>query len=316
MKINVGIVGYGNLGKAVEKEILKNPKYNLMAIFSRRIVSSKFNTLVEDYDSHKNYVGKIDLMFLCGGSLSDLEFQSEEIAKHFNFINTFDTHAKIEKHITSLNAICKKSNTVAIVSCGWDPGIFSVVRALMFSISNQKPTTFWGKGISMGHSDAIRRVEGVIDGIQFTIPNKEAVVQARKETLSKNTPKHFRECFVVSHEPNKSKIEKQIKSIPNYFKNQPTTVKFVSEDTLLKLKNKLFHKGEIICTFTSDTNLKNSLNFSVKMQSNPNFTAKIMVAYSNAVINLKNKKISGAFTPLEIPASELFLNKNKLYEFC
>lgn len=316
MKINVGIVGYGNLGRAIEKEILKNKNFNLVAIFSRRVVSSNFNSLVEPYENHILYKHKIDIMFLCGGSLSDIESQAPEITKHFNTINSFDTHSKIKQLQETLNKIATKTNHISIISCGWDPGIFSNIRALMYAVSGETPITFWGKGISMGHSDAIRRVNGVDDGVQFTVPNKQAIALAKKGILSNDVPLHFRECFIVSHDTNKSAIEKNIKNIPNYFKNQPTTVAFVNVEQLLKLKKKLYHKGEIICSF--GTEFKSRFEFKVQMQSNPNFTAKIMLCYAKAVINLKKRKINGGFTPLDIPFNFLFLDneKNTLNRLC
>lgn len=307
MKINVGIVGYGNLGKATEQEILKNTNYNLVAIFSRRLVSSQFNTTVEPYENFKNYTGKIDIMFLCGGSLSDLEIQTPEILQYFDCLNTFDTHAKIKSEFEKLDKIAKKNNNRLIFACGWDPGLFSVTRALFYAITKQEPVCFWGKGISMGHSDAIRHVDGVADGVQFTIPNKQAVSLAKKGFADKTTPKHFRECFVVSHDTNKNNvIEKKIKCMPNYFLNQPTKVTFVSHEKLLQLKKQMSHKGEIFGT-SSDSKIKLSMN--VKMQSNPMMTAKILVAYAKAVTNLKKRNTCGAFTPMHIPVSFLFDEK-------
>lgn len=311
MKINIGIVGYGNLGKAVEQIALTNSNLNVVAIFSRRLVSSKYNTKVEPYENYKEYVGKIDVMLLCGGSKSDLEQQTPEIAKYFDVINTFDTHVKIPAEFEKLNKIAKDTGHRAIMSCGWDPGLFSVIRALFNGVGKTKSTTFWGKGVSMGHSDAIRRVSGVEDGIQFTVPNKDAVRLAKKGTLPKDIPLHFRECYVVAEPKNHIRIENEIKNIPNYFKGQPTTVTFVDNLKLLKLKSKLSHKGEVICNFTTVQGSKCKLSFAVSMDSNPNFTASILIAYINAVINLKLSGKSGAFTNLDIPASYLYLGEEK-----
>ena len=315
MKINVGIVGYGNLGKAVEQEVLKNPNYNLVAIFSRRLVKSKFNTPVEPYENHIAFKNKIDIMFLCGGSFSDLESQTHEIAKHFDCLNTFDNHQNIKSEFQKLEKIAKENNRRIVLSCGWDPGLFSVSRALFFAITKQQPVCFWGKGISMGHSDAIRQVEGVDDGVQFTIPNKEALKLVKKGICCDDVPKHFRECFVVSHDTSKhAKIEKSIKNIPNYFKNQPTKISFVNHETLLKLKSKMFHKGEVF----GFSNNGEKLSLGVKMKSNPNFTAKILVAYAKAVINFKKQNICGAFTPMHIPVSFLFddSESNLMFSLC
>ena len=315
MKINIGIVGYGNLGKAVEHEVLKNPKFKLVAIFSRRTVKSKFDTLIEPFDNYVLYKNKIDVMMLCGSSIYDLEEQTTTLAKHFNVINTFDIHQKIKTEQQKLDEICKNNKTISILSCGWDPGIFSIVRTLFFAISKTEPLTFWGKGISMGHSDAIRHVFGVDDGIQLTVPNKQAIKLAKQGKLSNNTHKHFRECFIVSHDTNKPKIENTIKNIPNYFKNQPTSVSFVNQQTLNKMKKNLSHKGEIISYFNNTHKHFHIMNFSVKMNSNPYFTAKIMLAYTKAIINLKNKQQHGCFTPLDIPISWLFFeNEKNIYE--
>lgn len=316
MKTNIGIVGYGNLGKAAEKQVLSNKNFNLIAIFSRRTVKSAYGTLIEPYDNIKLFQGKIDIMLLCGGSFNDLETQTAEILKYYNCINTFDNHQKISTELSSLNNIAKQHNHILIMSCGWDPGIFSVIRALMFSITKTTPTTFWGKGISMGHSDVIRQVDGVYDGIQFTIPNKKSLTLAKKGIFDSNIKRHFRECFVVAEAKNQPKIEYKIKNIPNYFKDQPTSVHFVSHELLLKLKNKLSHKGEVICVSKTT---KSKLHFSVSMESNPEFTSNIIMAYINAVINLKKHKITGSFTPLDIPISFLFDDghKNSLIEkFC
>ena len=311
MKINVGIVGYGNLGKAVEQSVLSNSNLNLIAIFSRRMIKSKFNTKIETYESFKNYSGKIEIMYLCGGSKSDLEVQTPEILELFDCINTFDTHKKIQTEFNKLDELAKISKHRLIMSCGWDPGIFSVIRGMFLAIGKTMPNTFWGKGISMGHSDAIRRVSKVIDGVQFTIPNKEAVKLAKTGNLPEGMPKHFRECFVLTDKNNETEVEYEIKNIPNYFKGEPTKVNFVESLDLLKLKNKMFHKGEIISNFKTIHGTKNKMQFSVSMDSNPNFTAYIMLAYTNAVINLKEKNKTGAFTCLDIPISYLFVGKEK-----
>ena len=310
MKTNIGIVGYGNLGKAVEKEILKNNKLNLVAIFSRRTIKSISGTLVEPYDNYVNYKGKIDIMILCGGSLSDLEWQSRELLNHFNIINSFDTHTKIKNEVESLSKIAKNSHHTAIISCGWDPGIFSIVRSLSYIISKETPITFWGKGISMGHSDAIRNQNDVVDAIQFTVPNKEAVKLAKTTGSTKNTPRHFRKCFVVSNVSNKNKLASTIKNIPHYFKGQPTTIEFVDSLKLLKLKEKMGHKGEIISRFKTSENSNCEINFSVKMKSNPEFTARIMICYIQAIKHFQSLNIFTAVTPTSIPVSFLFDKKD------
>lgn len=313
MKVKIGIVGYGNLGKATECEVLKNSRYKLVAIFSRRLVSSKFGTTIEPYENYLLYKNKIDVMLLCGSSKNDLEPQTKELAQHFDCINTFDNHSKILSHLQSLEKITTTSRHRAIVSCGWDPGLFSIIRALFYSATNQSPHTFWGKGMSLGHSDAIRRVAGVDDGVQFTIPNNEAIKLARQNKLTSSTPKHFRECFVTTTSQDKSKIENDIKNIPNYFKGQPVSVKFVSPQELLKLKSNTSHQGQIV----SKSFDEECLEFKVKMKSNPIFTAKIMTRYIESISHLKEKGSCGAFTPLDIPVSYLFENRELLItKFC
>ena len=311
MKINVGIVGYGNLGKAVEKCVLSSKELNLVAIFSRRMVTSLCSTLVEPYEKFRDYAGKIDVMLLCGGSKSDLEVQTPEVLEYFDCINTFDTHARLKSEYDRLGKIAKKHGHRLIMACGWDPGLFSVIRAINYAISDNDSITFWGKGISMGHSDAIRRVDGVIDGVQFTVPIKEALSLAKKGKLPANMPLHSRECYVVSAKKDESRIENEIKNIPNYFLGQPTNVHFVSQDELIKLKRKMYHKGEIINSFRTVHKSKCTVEFKVSMQSNPNFTASIVCAYICAVINFKQQGQSGAFTCLDVPPSYLFLGKKK-----
>lgn len=319
MKTNIGIVGYGNLGKAVERQVIAYKNFNLVAIFSRRTIKSAYGTLVEPYENYKNYQSKIDIMLLCGGSANDLEIQTPEILEYFDCVNTFDTHKKISSEFHKLNEIAKKSNHILIMSCGWDPGIFSIIRATMFAISKTEPITFWGKGISMGHSDAIRQIDCVVDGVQFTIPNQEAKQKAKRGVAFDNLPLHKRDCFVVANKKDEPKIEYKIKNIPNYFKGQPTKVNFVSHETLLKLKNKLSHKGEIVCSFKHISGTKSTMNFSVSMKSNPDFTASIILAYTTAVINMKENQMTGSFTPIDIPASFLFTENQReqlLTNFC
>ena len=318
-KINVGIVGYGNLGKSVEKCVISSKNLNLIAIFSRREVISPLGTKVESYYNFKNYVGRIDVMLLCGGSKSDLEIQTPEIARHFDVINTFDTHARIPAQFRQLDKIAKAHHRRVIMSCGWDPGLFSVIRGLFYAIGKNDPITFWGRGISMGHSDAIRCVKGVKDGVQFTIPNGKAMRLAKSGELPKNIPLHFRECFVCCDPSDEKRIEKDIKSIPNYFKCQPTTVDFVDQKSVAKLKKKMSHKGQVIESFKTASGTKCNLNFSVSMASNPDFTASIMCAYVTAITNMKKAGQVGAFTNLDIPVSYLFGEdeKKKLIEhFC
>ena len=310
MKINIGIVGYGNLGKAIEQLILLKNNYNLIAIFSRRHISSKDGTFVDGYENIKKYVNKIDVMFLCGGSFDDLEKQTPEILKNFDCINSFDNHKKILSELNKLDKIAKEFRHRLIMSCGWDPGIFSNIRALMYSLSLVPPSVFWGKGISMGHSDAIRRVPHVFDGIEFTLPNKLAIKLARQGRIIGNEVLHYRDCYVVADKKYHRTVERDIKNVPDYFLGQPTNVSFVSENELLKLKLKMSHQGEIISNFKTVQGSKCYLDFKLKIESNPHFTATIMTRYVEAVLNLKDEERCGAFTCLDIPMIYLF-DKNK-----
>lgn len=306
MSINIGIVGYGNLGKATEQCVLSQNDLNLVAIFSRRLVKSKFNTPVESYENISQYKGKIDVMLLCGGSFGDLENQTTDVLLNFDCINTFDNHKKLSSELQRLNELAKKSKHILIMSCGWDPGIFSNIRAMCYSVSNTLPNVFWGKGISMGHSEAIRKVKNVEDGVEFTIPNTLAIKLAKKGKLTGTECLHFRECFVVAKQKFHKQIETDISNIPDYFKGQPTKVNFVTKQNFLKLLSKIFHKGEIIANFKTVHGSKCLIDFKLKIDSNPDFTATIITNYVNAILNLKIKNQVGAFTPLDIPAIYLF----------
>ncbi len=304
--LNIGIIGYGNLGKAAEQIILSHHDLKLVAIFSKRNVKSKFNTLIENYDNITLYKNRIDVMLLCGGSFDELDKQTSDALIYFDCINTFDNHKRVLLEYQRLNNLAKITKHRLIMSCGWDPGLFSIIRTLFYAISETKPAVFWGRGISMGHSDAIRRTPKVLDGIEFTIPNKETLCLARKGKLSDDETRHLRECFVVAEKKYHKIIDKNIKNIPDYFRGQPTTIKFVSRQELLHLKSKLSHKGEIITHFKTLSGDKTYLNFKLKTASNPSFTATIMVKYIEAIYNLKQNQQCGAFTPLDIPVSFLF----------
>lgn len=304
MKISVGIVGYGNLGKAVENELLKNNKYRVVAIFSRRTTKSLHGTIVEPFENYIIYKNKIDVMILCGGSKSDIEVQAPKIAKLFDSINCFDTHKNIKSLTNNLNNICLSNNTRAIVACGWDPGIFSIVRGLLYAITENKPYTLWGKGISMGHSEAIRSIDGVVDGIEFTIPSSDAIKQIKHGESPPKNKLHYRKCYVLANK-NLKEIEQKIKSIPNYFYGEQTTIEFVDKLKLLKLKSNLAHKGKILSSYKTSTN-EFGFEFSLAMKSNPALTAKIMICYIKAIENFKRNSAHGAFTPIDIPISYLF----------
>lgn len=305
-KINIGIIGYGNLGKSLEQVILTRNDCNLVAIFSRRNIKSRFNTIVESYENIFNFKNKIDVMFLCGGSFLDIEKQVADLLLNYDCINSFDKHKKIVSELERLDKIAKSSKHRIIMSCGWDPGLFSNLRGFCYALSGETPITFWGKGISLGHSDAVRTIENVQDAVQFTVPNKTAVKLARRGKLIENECLHVRDVYVVAEKKYHKMLSIEIRNIPNYFKGQLVNVEFVSQEKLLKLKNKLNHEGEIISNFKLVHGSKCFINFKLKMSSNPDFTACIMARYIDAIVNLKKRKITGAFTSLDIPVIDLF----------
>ncbi len=310
--LKVGIIGYGNLGKAVEAVLEKNAKFKLIGVFSRRKLKNKHNAYL--YKDAEKFINKIDVMIMCGGSEKDLFYQSKEMARFFNIIDTFDNHSVIPQHYENINKICKENKKSAILSCGWDPGFFSIMRTLYSSIFGYCEC-FYGKGISMGHTNAIKNVDGVKNAVQYTIPNKRAVKQAKQGTKI-NIPKHFRLCFVCS-DKNKKEIKNQIKNIPNYFKGQPTFVKFISEKRIIKKQKNLAHKGSIYSSFI-DKKEKISSCVSLKTTSNPILTAKIIMAYLTALEKMINNNYHQALTPIQIPVSWLIdqPDLNIIAQFC
>lgn len=303
MKLKIGIVGYGNLGHAVEKEIYSSDKYKLIAIFSRRNVKSKFLTPIKNYGKINDYIGKIDIMIMCGGSKNDLMWQSAEVLQNFNIIDTFDTHELISKHSSNLDKIAKNNDHVAIYSCGWDPGLFSLYKLLGNTILQGKTNVFWGKGVSQGHSDALRQIPGVVDAIQYTIPDPKIVKLATNKNYNIfPNQKHLRVCYVaVDNEDIKNRVEKEIRNMPYYFKDQRVEIYFSSPKEISKLKEKMYHAGKVI---SIDEN--NLIINEVKMSSNPQFTAKILLAFINAIPKMK----CGAYSILDIPPS--YINKDYL----
>ena len=300
-KIRVAIVGYGNLGKAMENLLLKQSNYNLIGIFSRRKIKSKFNTPCYDMLAINNFKSKVDIMILCGGSDSDLLKQTPEILQNFNVINTFDTHKLIKQEKEKLDIIAKKNQHYAIICCGWDPGLFSQIRILFDAISRQNSFTFWGKGVSMGHSNAVKKVLNVENAVAYTIPNEKS--------LKKQQPTHFRKLFVVAKSEYKKQIKNDILSNKNYFSDYPVTIKFISKKCFEKHHRLRPHAGKIVNHFNID-NFKNSLNFDVKMQDNASFTAAIVIAYLKTFEKLKENFDFGTYTLPEIPIS--YLNDNFL----
>ena len=312
--IKVGILGYGNLGKATELSVKANSDMELVAIFTRRNPSdlkSQTNTQVVSVDEIGNYKDKLDVLVLCGGSATDLPQQTPEFAKSFNVVDSFDTHAKIPDHFSNVNKSAKDSNHVALISCGWDPGVFSLNRLFADSfLENGNTYTFWGKGVSQGHSDAIRRIKGVKNAIQYTVPVEKSVNSVRNGENPELTTrqKHLRECYVVAEEgANKEEIEKEIKTMKNYFDEYDTTVNFVTEEELKKNHSKMPHGGFVIRSGKTGLNRENNhiKEYSLKLDSNPDFTATVLTAYTRAVYRLKEKGDFGAKTVFDIPPALL-----------
>lgn len=307
--MKIGILGYGNLGRGVECAIRQNPDMELVAVFTRRAPES-VSILTKDAKvcsvaDVEEWKDKIDVMILCGGSATDLPEQTPKYAQMFNVVDSFDTHAKIPEHFEKVDAAAKKSGHVGIISVGWDPGMFSLNRMYANAILPEgKDYTFWGKGVSQGHSDAIRRVEGVKDGKQYTIPVEAALEAVRNGENPELTTrqKHTRECFVVLEEgADPAKVEETIKTMPNYFADYDTTVTFVSEEELKAEHSKMPHGGFVIRTGeTGREGNKHVIEYSLKLDSNPEFTSSVLVAYARAAYRLANNGDCGAKTVFDI----------------
>jgi diaminopimelate dehydrogenase len=309
-KIKIGIVGYGNLGKGVELAIKQSNDLEIKAIFTRRNPSEiKSNSKILHMSEMLNYKEDIDVMILCGGSAKDLPIQSPQIVENFNIIDSFDNHEKIPEHFNNVNKIAEKSGKIGLISVGWDPGIFSLNRLLgEVVLPLGKSYTFWGKGVSQGHSDAIRRVKGVKHGVEYTIPIEEAINKVRKVEFPDFTPreKHRRRCYVVPEDGADLKnIESEIKNMPSYFSDYETTVNFITEDEFNKNHKGISHGGFVIRAGITGEDSKQIMEFNIKIESNPEFTASILVAYARAVYRLNKEGQSGALTIFDIPFSYL-----------
>lgn len=307
--IRVGIVGYGNIGRGVELAIERNEDMQLVAVVTRRNPADvkTFSDNVEKVhmDDILSLKDKVDVMILCGGSATDLPVMGPEIAKHFNTIDSFDTHAKIPEYYANVDAAAKEGNTVGIISVGWDPGMFSLNRIYAEAILVQGSTyTFWGKGVSQGHSDAIRRVPGVKNAIQYTVPIEAAVEEVRSGSEPQLTTrqKHLRECYVVAEEgADLVAIEEAIKTMPNYFADYDTTVTFITEEELKANHSKMPHGGFVIRTGeTGRDGNKHVIEYGLKLDSNPEFTSSVLVAYARAAYRLAQKGDFGAKSVFDI----------------
>ncbi len=312
--IKIGIVGYGNLGKGTESAILQNPDMCLYGVFSRRdpeTVKTVTNTNVYSLDDILNHKDNIDVLIICGGSATDLPKQTPELAEHFNVIDSFDTHAKIPEHFANVDAAAKKGGNIAMISVGWDPGMFSLNRLYgELILPEGKDYTFWGKGVSQGHSDAIRRIEGVIDARQYTIPVDSAVEAVRKgENPELSTrQKHTRLCFVVAEESaDKERIEKEIVTMPNYFADYDTTVNFITAEEMKRDHSGIPHGGMVIRSGKTGFNTENThiIEYSLKLDSNPEFTSSVIVAFARAAVRLQKEGQVGCKTVFDVPPAYL-----------
>ncbi|MBR5145253.1 MAG: diaminopimelate dehydrogenase [Clostridia bacterium] len=312
--IRVGIFGYGNLGKGVECAILQNPDMTLAGVFTRRdpaCVKTLTNAPVYKIDDVEKMANEIDVMILCGGSATDLPVQTPALAKLFNVVDSFDTHARIPEHFANVDDVAMQSGKTAIISVGWDPGMFSLNRLYAGAVLPEgKDYTFWGKGVSQGHSDAIRRVEGVADARQYTVPVQEALDAVRSGSNPDLTTrqKHTRECFVVAKEgADLAKIESEIVNMPNYFADYNTTVTFISQEELDKNHKGIPHGGFVIRSGKTGINKENNhiIEYSLKLDSNPEFTSSVLVAYARAAYRMNKIGMKGCKTVLDVPPAYL-----------
>ena len=310
--MRIGILGYGNLGRGVEKAVNANPDQDLLYVFTRRTPESvKINTpgakvLLVDELSHMQ--NDIDVLIICGGSATDLPKMTPKYARDYNVIDSFDTHANIPTHFAKVDASAKEGKKIGIISTGWDPGMFSINRLYSHSVlPNGKDYTFWGRGVSQGHSDAIRRIEGVVDARQYTVPVEKAVNRVRNGENPELTTreKHTRECYVVAEEgADLNRIEKEIKEMPNYFADYDTTVTFISQEELDAKHKGLPHGGSVIYTgSTGDT--KHVIEYSLKLDSNPDFTGSVLAAYARAAYKMNQEGLFGAKTVFDIAPAYL-----------
>lgn len=313
--IRIGIFGYGNLGRGVEYAVKQNPDMTLTAVFTRRDpanvkIAAKGVPVYSASEvlAHKD---EIDVMILCGGSMSDLPVQTPKLAKYFNVVDSFDTHARIPEHFANVDKSAKEAGKVGIISVGWDPGLFSLMRMYgNAALPVGSDYTFWGKGVSQGHSDAVRRVEGVKNAKQYTIPVESALERVRngENPVLSTREKHTRECFVVAEEgADKAKIENDIKTMPNYFSDYDTTVHFISEEELERDHSGIPHGGFVIRSGKTGKNGRNThvMEFSLKLDSNPEFTSSILTAFARAAYRLNSEGVSGCKTIFDIPPAYL-----------
>ena len=313
--IRIGIVGYGNLAKGVECAIRQNPDMELVAVFSRRdpatVQIKTPNVPVLSFDEAQNWVDRIDVMILCGGSAKDLPEMTPAFAKAFNVIDSFDTHANIPAHFAAVDDAAKEGGHIAFISLGWDPGLFSVNRLYASAILPEgKDYTFWGKGVSQGHSDAVRRIPGVADCRQYTIPVPEALdrVRAGEDPQLSTREKHTRYCYVVAEEgADKAAIETAIKTMPNYFADYDTTVEFITAEQMQRDHAGLPHGGSVIRSGVTGWDKENhqTIEYKLTLDSNPQFTASVLVACARAAMRMRSRGNTGCYTIFDVAPADL-----------
>ena len=315
MQTRIGIMGYGNLGRGIECAVKQNDDLELVAVFTRRPPET-VKVLTEGVKVYRAdeaiaHADEIDVLILCGGSATDLPQQTPEFAQYFNVVDSYDTHAKIPAHFSNVDAAARESGHVALISCGWDPGMFSLNRLYAGAIlPNGKDYTFWGKGVSQGHSDAIRRIDGVLDAKQYTIPIDAALDAVRSGNNPELTTreKHLRECFVVAKEgADTARIEEEIKTMPNYFADYDTIVHFISKEELVRDHSGIPHGGFVIRSGKTGWNNEHShlVEYSLKLDSNPEFTASVIASYARAVARLAKEGATGCKTVFDIAPAYL-----------
>lgn len=313
--MKIGIYGYGNLGKGVECAIMQNPDTELVAVFTRRnpdtvkIITP--NAKVVSADKVTEYKNEIDVLVICGGSATDLPVMTPELAKNFNVIDSFDTHARIPEHYNNVNKAASENGNIALISAGWDPGMFSVNRLMASAILPQgKDYTFWGRGVSQGHSDAIRRIDGVIDARQYTCPVEDAMNKVRMGENPELTTrqKHTRECFVVAEEgADLCRIENEIKTMPNYFADYDTSVTFITKEELERDHKGIPHGGSVIRTGVTGKTGENKeiIEYKLKLDSNPEFTASVILCYARAIYKMRNRGEIGCKTVFDVAPRDM-----------
>ncbi len=310
--MKIGILGYGNLGRGVEYAVEKNEDMELVGVFTRRdpsSVSPRSGAKTYHVDELENMKDDIDVLIICGGSATDLPEMTPKYAKMFNVIDSFDTHAKIPEHFSNVDEAAKSAGKIGIISCGWDPGMFSLNRLYSMSVlPGGKDYTFWGKGVSQGHSDAIRRIEGVKDARQYTVPVPAALdaVRSGKNPELTTRQKHTRECFVVAEDgADKEAITKAIVTMPNYFADYDTTVTFITEEEMKRDHSGLPHGGSVIYTGETGEGNKHVIEYKLDLDSNPEFTGSVLAAYARAAYRINQAGESGAKTVFDIAPAQL-----------